>query len=953
MSAPESREQSPPASASSAADKPAKSKPRRSPRRRHLVIVESPAKAETIARFLGDDYVVDASYGHVRDLPSTAEERPDSIKGKPWAELGVNVEEDFAPVYIVPADKRAHVKRLQQILKGADKLLLATDEDREGESIGWHLIELLAPTVPVERIVFHEVTPEAIEQALRSPRQVDRNLVEAQESRRILDRLFGYSLSPVLWRKIQVGLSAGRVQSVAVRLLVDRERERARFRAATYWDAEATLEAAEGPLPATLKRLGQERLPTTRDFDPASGALTAAGVRLLDEAQVADLIEALRAAEPWNVTSVETSPHSQRPAPPFTTSTLQQEASRKLGFSARRTMQVAQSLYEGVDVGSEREGLITYMRTDSVTLAKPVLTELQDLIREQFGAAYAGGSRAYRTRTRNAQEAHEAIRPTHVRRSPDAIRSALSEDQLRLYELVWRRTLASQMTDAQLERTVVQIQVQLTGARAGDSPGLFEARGRRLVFAGYLRVAAVEPDDPEAEDESERLLPAVAAGESVRLAALEAKRHQTQPPPRFTEASLVRRLEEEGLGRPSTYAAILSTIQDRGYAFRQGSALVPSFLAYAVTELLERHFGDLVEPRFTAQMEEVLDAIARGESDSLSHLRAFYHGSDGEPGLAARIDTELPDIGFPMLDIGADPESGDPIAVRIGRFGPYLQRGEGGPGNTASVPPDLPPAELDTARARELLAVNAEAPRNLGHDPDTGLEVVLHRGRFGPYVQRGPSPPDGAKGAPRPQRASATPGANPDDVTLEDALLWLSLPRTLGTDPAGGETVTAASGRFGPYVQRGDESRSLTDSDDVYAISLERALELLAEPKSASFRRASRSRVLADLGSDPGSGKPIRILDGRYGPYASDGETNASLPRGTDPTQVTLERAAALIADKAAAPKRRRSSGSARKRAGGAKGGKKAAGPAKRSTAKRSTAKRSTAKRSTVKPPDD
>ena len=589
MSAPESREQSPPASA---ADKPAKSKRRRSARRRHLVIVESPAKAETIARFLGDDYVVDASYGHVRDLPSTAEERPDSIKGQPWAELGVNVEEDFAPVYIVPADKRPHVKRLQQILKGADKLLLATDEDREGESIGWHLIELLAPSVPVERIVFHEVTPEAIVQALRSPRQVDRNLVEAQESRRILDRLFGYSLSPVLWRKIQVGLSAGRVQSVAVRLLVERERERARFRAATYWDAEATLESAQGSLPATLKRLGQERLPTTRDFDPASGALTAAGVRLLDEAQVADLIEALRAAEPWNVTSVETSPHRQRPAPPFTTSTLQQEASHKLGFSARRTMQVAQSLYEGVDVGSEREGLITYMRTDSVTLAKPVLTELQDLIREQFGAAYAGGSRAYRTRTRNAQEAHEAIRPTHVRRSPDVIRSALSEDQLRLYELVWRRTLASQMTDAQLERTVVEIQVPLTGAWAGDSPGLFEARGRRLVFAGYLHVAAAETNDPDAEDESERLLPAVAEGESVRLAALEAKRHQTQPPPRFTEASLVRRLEEEGLGRPSTYAAILSTIQDRGYAFRQGNALVPSFLAYAVTELLERHFGD-------------------------------------------------------------------------------------------------------------------------------------------------------------------------------------------------------------------------------------------------------------------------------------------------------------------------------------------------------------------------
>ena len=673
-------------------------------RTRHLVIVESPAKAETIGRFLGDDYLVEASYGHVRDLPRSAEERPASLKGKPWAELAVNVEQDFEPVYIVPPEKSRHVARLREELKRADKLLLATDEDREGESIGWHLVEVLEPTVPVERIVFHEVTRDAIAAAVQAPRQVDLNLVQAQESRRILDRLFGYSLSPLLWRKIQRGLSAGRVQSVAVRLLVQRERERARFHSAVYWDVEAALESAEGAdrvsaegrLDATLRRLGGDRMPTGRDFDPATGDLATPGARVLDEAAVQGLIQAVRQAS-WTVTKVDARPSAQRPAAPFTTSTLQQEAGNRLGFSAARAMQVAQGLYEGIDVGDERVGLITYMRTDSVTLAQQALGDAQRVIRARFGPEYGGEPRHYRTRTRNAQEAHEAIRPTEFQRTPEELRGSLSDDQYRLYDLIWRRALASQMPDARMERTVVEVSVD-----APDGPAVFEARGRRILFPGFLQAYQDRLD--------EEPLPPVAVGDSVRPRALEAKRHETQPPARYTEASLVRKLEEEGLGRPSTYAAILSTIEDRGYVFKQDSALVPTFVAFAVTTLLERHFMHLVEPRFTAQLEETLDCIARGETDSVSHLREFYHGEDGRPGLQRRIEIEFPQIAFPLYEVGADPESEQPVVVRIGRFGPYLQRGEGGPGDTASIPADLAPADLTIAGALELLAAPAGRP---------------------------------------------------------------------------------------------------------------------------------------------------------------------------------------------------------------------------------------------------
>ena len=905
-----------------AAKTPARKRARaKATRGKQLVIVESPAKAETIGRFLGPDYVVDASYGHVRDLPARAEERPEAIRGEAWAELGVNVERDFEPVYIVPKEKAEHVRRLKRELKTADKLLLATDEDREGESIGWHLCEVLEPAVPVERIVFHEVTQEAIEDALRSPRAVDQNLVEAQEARRILDRLFGYSLSPVLWRRIRAGTSAGRVQSVAVRFTVQREKERAAFQRSVYWDAEAKLVGKNGKLPATLTHLGADRLVASRDFDPITGELIGKGVRLLEKPQAKALVKALESAEPWTVTKVTVTPVTRRPSPPFTTSTLQQAANGRLGYSARRTMQIAQSLYEGVNLGAEREGLITYMRTDSVTLSSQALAEAQAVIAREYGPGFAKGPRGYKTRSRNAQEAHEAIRPTRISRTPASLRGALNRDQWRLYELIWQRTVASQMPDAQLERTVVNIDVPLGSEWPEDDEAHFEARGQSVIFPGFLMAYPSGPGD-------ERLLPTVEVGEMLRPKKVKRKRHETQPRPRYTGASLVRKLEEDGLGRPSTYASILSTIQDRGYVFTQGNALVPTFLAYAVTDLLERHFGDLVEPGFSADMEEALDAIARGEADSGSHLRAFYFGeqsgerdgdgSDGAGtglGLSGRIEAQLPEIAFPLIPVGEAPGSDEPIVVRIGRFGPYLQRGEGGEGNTASLPPDQAPADLTAERAMELLSRRVEGPRDLGRDPESREPVLLQSGRYGPFVQRGPNPPPGTKRADMPRRASVPPGMDLDDVTLEDALLWLSLPRVLGAAPEGGASIVAANGRYGPYLQRGDDSkdtRSLEDSDDVYTITLERALELFAQPKSAGFQRRSSSRALRDLGAHPDSGRPVRLLDGRFGPYVTDGTTNASIPRTLDPSQVTLEQALTLIAERALAPKRARKGASKR-----------------------------------------
>ena len=872
--------------------------------KRHLVIVESPAKAETIGRFLNDSYLVDSSYGHVRDLPRRADERPASIREEKWAELGVNVDADYEPIYIVLEEKRPHVERLRKALKKADRLILATDEDREGESISWHLLELLEPSVPVDRIVFHEVTPEAIEAALETPRALDHNLVAAQESRRILDRLFGYSLSPLLWRKVQAGLSAGRVQSVAVRLLVQRERARARFHPAEYWDLEATVAAAEDTCRAISRRLGKVRLATGKDFDPATGKLKSKSIRALNEKEARALIPELRESA-WSVSKIKASPVTSKPSAPFTTSTLQQEANRKLNFGAARTMRAAQRLYEGVNLGAEREGLITYMRTDSVTLAASALAEAQEVIRARFGDDFAEGPRTYTSKTRNAQEAHEAIRPTHIRRDPQQLKGMLSDDELRLYELIWQRTLASQMPDAKLERTVVEFTVPLS-KKAAD-PAIFEARGQRILFPGYLRVYQESSDDPEDERPgNDRLLPTFTIGESVKAKAITPKRHETLPPARFTEASLIKRLEEEGLGRPSTYASILDTIQARDYAFKMkaGNALAPTFLAFAVTDLLERHFGDLVEPQFTAQMEETLDDIARGETDAVSHLQHFYRGSEEELGLEPRIDKELPNITFPTLPVGDDPQSGDPVTVRIGRFGPYLQKGQSGDGSTVSLPRELPPADLSIDKAVELLS----GPRELGRDPESRLEVLLQTGRYGAYVQLGPNPPNDGKRAKKntrkPKRASVPKGMELEEITIEDALTWLSLPRNLGSDPKTGEDVIAASGRYGPYVRSGKESRSIQDTDDIYTIGLDRALELLAEPRSSGFQRRQRAKVLAEIGKHPQSGAPIQALQGRYGPYVSDGTINARIPPDLDPANLDLERAVVLIAERASQSKR-------------------------------------------------
>ncbi len=866
---------------------------------KHLVVVESPAKARTIARFLGEEYAVEASYGHVRDLPERAEDVPAKHKKQRWARLGVDVAHDFKPLYVIPKDKQKHLKKLKEALAKAESLLLATDEDREGESIGWHVVEVLRPKVPVRRIAFHEITDEAIREALAHPRAIDENLVRAQESRRILDRLFGYELSPVLWKKVRTGLSAGRVQSVAVRLCIERERERRRFRLAAYWDAEAEFTAADITFTARLVRVGEQAVASGQDFDPERGELKdgskARWLRSREE------VEALLAGwpAPWRVRSVEEKPAARRPAPPFTTSSLQQEANRKLRFTAKHTMSVAQRLYEGIELAhGERVGLITYMRTDSMTLAERALAEAERLIRGRFGDAYSDGPRRYKTGAKSAQEAHEAIRPTELGRSPESVKRHLREDEFLLYDLIWKRTLASQMADARLSRTAVEIEAGAPGPAAGT----FAATGTRIEFPGFLRVYVEGSDDPAADlGDREALLPELAVGQPLAPQRASTSGHETQPPPRYTEASLIQRLEKEGIGRPSTYAAILDTIQRRGYVIKQRNALVPTWTAWAVTKLLENHFGPYVDLRFTARMEEQLDEIAEGDLDWLAHLRTFYFGDGAEePGLERRIADEQPKIDYPRLELGSHPEDGRPIFVRVGRYGAYLQHGndEDEDRRSLSIPEGLAPAELTLDKAIELLAEASDGERELGADPGTGEMVTLRRGRYGPYVQLG----EAGEGDAKPRRASVPKGVEPAAVGLADALRWLSLPRTLGTDPATQEEVIATVGRFGPFVRRAKDTRSLGGEDDVYSIELARALELLAAPK-ASRRRRGRV-VLRELGSE--GGKAVQLIDGPYGPYLSNGTLNASLPKGTDPATLQLEDAQAILAERGKEPKRRR-----------------------------------------------
>ena len=883
-----------------------------------LVIVESPAKARTLERFLGGDYAVMASVGHIRDLPQSAKEIPEAIKKKAWARFGVDLEGDFTPYYVVPADKKPNVQKLKAAMKDASEVLLATDPDREGESISWHLAEVLKPKVPIRRIEFHEITEDAVKEAIEHARGINQNLVRAQESRRIVDRLYGYSLSPVLWKKVQTGLSAGRVQSVAVRLIVEREEARRAFRTSVYWDLEARLTGEGREFPATLVRLGDARVATGKDFDAATGLLRTQGVRHLDEPAARDLAVALEQRLPWTVTSVESRPGVERPAPPFTTSTLTQEASRKLGFSTGRTMQIAQRLFQGVEIGNgEIEGLITYHRTDSTTLSDKALNESARVIHDMFGGEFYDGPRRYQTKVKNAQEAHEAIRPTDFRQTPQRLASLLDSDGLRLYELIWKRTMASQMKDARVLKTTVEIS-------AGDA--VFTASGKAIEFAGFRRAYVEGSDDPQAElEDQETILPACKVGdrvyaegvmpagrEALAFLGLDAKRHETMPPARYTEAALIKELEAAGIGRPSTYASIIQTIQNRGYVFRLGRALVPSFTAFAVTELLRHHFSDYVDVGFTAEMEEVLDAISNGEREWLDFVKEFYRGDGRHVGLETLIEKKQSEIDYPAIEVGTDPDSGQTIRVRIGRYGPFLQRGEGGDGNTASLPDDLAPADLTAEQAVQLLEAKAQGPRNLGVDEATGQSVYVIVGRFGAYVQLG----EAEKGSKeKPRRASLLAGMSEKTITLEQALKLLSLPRELGVHPEGGQPIVAGQGRFGPYVKHGDEFRSLDDSDDVFTIGLDRALELLAAPKKSRKRQAAPRTVLKEVGRHPKSGATITVLAGRYGPYVTDGTTNASLPKSAAAEQVTIEQAVELLAAREGAPRK----GPATRRAAGSR----------------------------------
>jgi DNA topoisomerase-1 len=866
-----------------------------------LVIVESPAKAKTLGRFLGNKYRVEASYGHIRDLPESASDVPKEIKEKDWGRLGVDVEQDFTPYYVVPSDKRKQVAHLKTAVKDASELLLATDPDREGESISWHLTQVLKPRIPVRRIVFHEITEDAVKEALDNPADVNENLVRAQESRRILDRLYGYTLSPVLWKKVQTGLSAGRVQSVAVRLIVEREEERRAFRAAEYWDVEAPMKGDGREFVATLVRINDQRIATGKDFDAQTGALKNQSARLLDGPTTQTLVEAVRANVPWTVTSVEQKPGVERPAPPFTTSTLTQEASRKLGFSTERTMQVAQRLFQGVDIGNgQMEGLITYHRTDSTTLSDKAINESARVIREMFGGEYYDGPRRYQTRVKNAQEAHEAIRPTDFRLAPSQLEGVLDPDDVRVYELIWKRTMASQMVDARVLRTTLEISAQ----GPDGEKAVFTASGKAIEFAGFRRAYVEGSDDPAAElEEQEAILPRCNVGDRIHsdgstpitLLRAEPKRHETVPPARFTEASLIKELERLGIGRPSTYAPTIATIVRRGYVFRQGKALVPSFTAFAVTKLLREHFGDFVESDFTAEMEDVLDEISRGEREWIAFLRQFYYGDRKHRGLLPAVEHGAEKADYPVLDLGTDPESGEPVRIRIGRFGPFVQVAEGGPGRTASLPEDVAPADLTVDKALELVRAKAEGPRTLGVDPATGQNVYVMTGRYGAYVQLGETPEPKGKGqkAEKPKRASLQAGMTDSTVTLEEALKLLSLPRVVGIHPDDNEPITTNFGRFGPYVKHGDDFRSLESEDDVFNISFDAALALLRAPKQSRRRPAAQKKVLREITEN---GTTLKVLAGRYGPYVTDGTTNASIPKTTSPETLTYAQANELLA---------------------------------------------------------
>ncbi|MEV4811129.1 type I DNA topoisomerase [Micromonospora avicenniae] len=901
-----------------------------------LVIVESPAKAKTISGYLGPGYVVEASFGHVRDLPRNAADVPAKYKGEPWARLGVDVDNGFHALYVVSADRKQQISKLTKLAKEVDEILLATDEDREGEAIAWHLVETLKPKVPVKRMVFHEITKPAIQAAVANPREIDRDLVDAQEARRILDRLYGYEVSPVLWKKVMPKLSAGRVQSVATRIVVERERQRMAFRTAEYWDILATLavaNAGEGPrtFHATLIALNGDRVAAGKDFEPTTGRVKpGAGVVHLDESGARGLAARL-ADRPFTVTRVEEKPYRRRPYAPFITSTLQQEAARKLRLSSQQTMRTAQRLYEN--------GYITYMRTDSVNLSETAISAARRQIVELYGErSVPPEPRRYTGKVKNAQEAHEAIRPAGDNfRTPGEVAKELSADEFKLYELIWRRTIASQMTDAVGSSVSVRIRALSSTGEEAD----FGATGKTITDPGFLRAYVESSDDENAEaEDAERRLPNLVKDQPLTAEELAAQGHHTQPPARYTEASLVKALEELGIGRPSTYASIMQTIQDRGYVSKRGQAMIPSFLAFAVIGLMERHYPRLIDYDFTASMENELDEIAGGDHAAVDFLTSFYFGSTNGTGdqaiahaggLKKLVTENLSEIdarSVNSIPLFADDEGRD-VVVRVGRYGPYLERrvpgeeaappaeGEEGAahGDRAPIPEGLAPDELTPEKVHELF-LGGGGERKLGDDPATGEPILLKAGRFGPYVASGE------------RKSSLLRTQSPDSLTFEQALQLLSLPRLVGTDPEGNE-VFANNGRYGPYVKRGDEFRSLDSEDRMFTVTLDEALALLAAPKTRQRRAAAPP--LRELGADPATDKPLVIKDGRFGPYVTDGETNASLRRGQTPEALTIEEASEMLAEKRAKGPAPRKKAAAKK------------APAKKAAAKSTTAAKKTA----------
>ena len=861
-----------------------------------LVIVESPAKARKIGGFLGDDYVVEASVGHIRDLPQRAADIPKEYKKIAWAKEGVNIEEGFEPLYVINPDKKAKVSELKALMKDADELILATDEDREGEAIAWHLIEVLRPKIPIRRMVFHEITKEAIKKAAEETRDLDYRLVDAQETRRVLDRLYGYRLSPVLWKKVMPRISAGRVQSVATRLIVERERERMAFISSKWWDLTAQCEAGFN---ARLLSLDGKRVAATNDFD-ANGGLkekSAANILLLDEAGANELVQSL-SGKALTVKSTEESPRTERPKAPFTTSTMQQDAGSRLGWGAQLTMRVAQRLYEN--------GYITYMRTDSVTLSQSAIESARNSAKSLYGAEYIPATpRVYEGKSKNAQEAHEAIRPAgETFRTPGELAPELSRDEFSLYDLSWKRTIASQMSDAKKMQMRVDFDVETkTGGAA-----IFRANGSVVTFPGFLAAYEEIVEDKSGDDESaesDKRLPAMAVGDSIKVSNYICEGHETKPPARYTEPTLVKKLEELGIGRPSTFASIMSTIQDRGYVAKRGRALVPTFLAFSVTGLLEQHFGKLVDYEFTASMEEDLDRIANGEEDRITWLTKFFFGTEGNPGLEA-LAADLGAIDAQQINTM---KMGEDIEIRVGRYGAYIQKGVGDDRKFANIPETMAPDELTLQVAIDLLA-QPSGERELGIHPETNLPLLAKSGRFGPYVTEVfPEPemvvdkktgelkkPRKKKDAPKPKTASLLSTMSLDTITIDDALKLMSLPRTLGEYEE--VPITVQNGRYGPYMTHGSDSRTLTSEDQLFAITLDEAIELYKQPKVR--RRGVAKPPLKDLGIDPASQKPVLVKDGRFGIYITDGETNATLRRGDNVEFLTLERGLELLAGRRA-----------------------------------------------------